>query len=145
MSKNIPILLCILAIACAFLYASRNMDTIMAMRAEYYFKKNDMVNAQKYYEKAFDHGLKETKARDIYVNSIINSPMNIDEQEKLVKFKEKVFEWYQKRRRENIFNIITSKDLKEQALLLSNDPFFMASNGWLSLFKKKYPSVYLEK
>ena len=69
-----------------FNYANNHLDDIMAMRADYYFKKNDIENSQKYFEKAFELGLNNTKQRDIYVNSIINSPLTTDAQEKLVKF-----------------------------------------------------------
>ena len=39
-----------------------------------------------FYEKAFELGLNSEKSRDIYINSIINSPLNIESQEKLVNF-----------------------------------------------------------
>ena len=43
---------------------------------------------KKYYEKAFDMGLHKFEDRDAYVNSIINSPLDIAGQEKLIKFLE---------------------------------------------------------
>lgn len=67
-------------------YANNHMDDIMAMRADYYFKKNDIEASQKYFEKAFELGLNNAKQRDIYINSIINSPLTTESQEKLVKF-----------------------------------------------------------
>ena len=68
------------------LIVNLNLENIMASRADYYFKHNDIQKAQKYMEKAFDLGLKDIQKRDMYVNSIINSPLDIEAQRKLVKF-----------------------------------------------------------
>ena len=46
--------------------------------------------AQEFYEKAFEQGLEKTKQREIYINSIINSPLTIESQEKLIKFATRV-------------------------------------------------------
>ena len=67
-------------------YKNTHQAEIASYLGDYYFKKNDMLKAQQFYEKAFELGANDTKQRDLYVNSIINSPMNTDSQEKLVKF-----------------------------------------------------------
>lgn len=86
-NKSLWILLALVVIvSLGFNYAHSHLDDIMAARADYYFKKNDIENAQKYFEKAFELGLNKTKSRDIYVNSIINSPLTTEAQEKLIKF-----------------------------------------------------------
>lgn len=63
-----------------------NLDSIMSTRANYYFKKNNIVQAQKCFEKAFDLGLHNTDDREIYANSLINSPLDMNSLEKMVKF-----------------------------------------------------------
>lgn len=68
------------------LWTKSNLDWVYAKQADYYFRKNNIPLAQQCYEKAFELGLENSKARDIYVNSIINSPLTIEAQEKLVKF-----------------------------------------------------------
>ena len=79
--------ICVLAAAlCGIGYYNTHLDDIYAMRADYYFKKNDMQHAQEYYEKAFSAGFTGSKERDLYVNSLINSPLDINAQEKLVNF-----------------------------------------------------------
>ena len=63
-----------------------NLDKIYALQADFYFKKNEIKKAQQLYEKAFALGLTDPQKADIYVNSLINSPLTTDAQEKLVKF-----------------------------------------------------------
>ena len=70
----------------ALQYGSTNIDKIMSARGDYYYAKNDSANAQKYYESAFELGVEDTDRRDRYVNLLINSPMTVKSQEKLVKF-----------------------------------------------------------
>lgn len=60
----------------------------MSFRANSYFKKGNYIEAQKYFEKAFDMGLHKFEDREAYVNSIINLPLDIIGQEKLLKFLE---------------------------------------------------------
>lgn len=50
----------------------------------YYYKKNDTQKAQEFYERAFLLGNESSSLRNNYVNSIINSPLTIEAQEKLV-------------------------------------------------------------
>lgn len=73
-------------IFCALNYTNKNFDKILASRAEYYFKHNDIAKAQEYFEKAFKLGLQDSKQRDIYINTIINSPLTVEAQEKLILF-----------------------------------------------------------
>ena len=84
-NKSVWILF-LLVILLACIYFSFNQASIYAMRAEYYFRKNNIEQAQLCYEKAFDLGLDTPKEREKYVNSIINSPLTIEAQKKLVKF-----------------------------------------------------------
>ena len=71
-----------------YCYGTKHLDEIYAKCADYYFKKNNIEKAQSYYEKAFGLGFDALKQRERYVNSIINSPLNIEAQEKLIKFLE---------------------------------------------------------
>ena len=70
----------------ALQYGMTHIDTIMAARGDYYFAKNDIKNAERLYEAAFDLGVKDSNRRNNYVNMIMNSPFDISAQEKLVKF-----------------------------------------------------------
>lgn len=67
-------------------YFSSNSEQFDIYKADYYFKKNDTQSAIKFYERAFDGGYKDSKARYNYVNLIINSPLDADAQDRLVKF-----------------------------------------------------------
>ena len=87
----------ILVILACFSYVtycliSDNLDKIFALRADYYLNKNDIKNAQNFYERAFSLGFSEEAQREAYVNSIINSPLTTESQEKLVKFLENPIE-----------------------------------------------------
>lgn len=70
----------------AYCYINKNQDKVFAYLGDYYFKKNEIQKAQNFYEKAFDLGFDKSKQREIYVNSIINSPLTVEAQEKLIKF-----------------------------------------------------------
>ena len=83
--KNL-FLLCLLGLLCSILYVNNHKDIISSKLGDYYFKQNDMAKAQQYFEKAFALGINDTKQRDLYVSSIINSPLDTKSQEKLVKF-----------------------------------------------------------
>lgn len=86
-NKTLTVLLfLLLATVIGYSSVSNNLDKIMAFRADYYFKKNNIEKAQEYYEKAFALGLNDLSKKDIYVNSIINSPLTTETQEKLIKF-----------------------------------------------------------
>lgn len=79
------ILLMVLAGA---IYFRTNTDVIYAKLGDYYFAHNNVAKAQKFYEKSFDLGNTDAELREVYVNSIINSPLTVDAQEKLVKIAE---------------------------------------------------------
>ena len=51
---------------------------------DYYTKKNNFSAAQSYYEKAYSMGYVSPKFREKYVNLLINSPLTIKAQERLV-------------------------------------------------------------
>ena len=81
--------LALITLAIALLGAwglNSNLDSIMSFKANHYFKNNDIVSAQKCFEKAFDLGLHKSDDREIYANSLINSPMDMKSLEKMVKF-----------------------------------------------------------
>ena len=67
-------------------YFSNNSDKIYIKIGNYYHKNNNIEKAQMFYEKAFEHGSRDSKLRENYVNSLINSPLTIESQEKLVNF-----------------------------------------------------------
>lgn len=85
-NKNIVLLIMLSIIIGSGVYWNTHLQDIYAMRADYYYTHNRIAQAQELYEKAFNAGLNEQKARESYVNSIINSPLDIKSQEKLVKF-----------------------------------------------------------
>ena len=78
-----------LALLVFFAFAFKNnAANIYGTLGNYYYLHNNVKNAQKYYEKAFYLGNNDYKLRENYVNSIINSPLTISAQEKLVKIAE---------------------------------------------------------
>ena len=80
----------LLSVVCVILsvvvYVNSHTEQVMSVMADYYFHKNDTSNAIKYYENSFELGNNSKKARDTYVNIIINSPLDTDMQDRLVKF-----------------------------------------------------------
>lgn len=69
-----------------FYYAKTHLCDIYALNANYHFKKNNFIKAQELYEKAFILGLERGKEREIYINMLINSPLTIENQEKIISF-----------------------------------------------------------
>ena len=67
-------------------FALSNQKALFAYKAYNCFKNNNIKCAQKNYEKAFELGYVNEKARNIYVNSIINSPFDIEAQNKIINF-----------------------------------------------------------
>ena len=63
-------------------------EQVYANIGNYFYQRNNIPKAQKYYEKSFDLGYKDADTRENYVNSIINSPLTVEVQEKLVKIAE---------------------------------------------------------
>ena len=70
------------------LYFHANTANIYAEIGNYYYKHNNVAKAQAYYEKSFSLGNTDSDLREVYVNSIINFPLTVDSQEKLVKIAE---------------------------------------------------------
>ena len=62
-----------------------NKADIYAKIGQFYAKKTNYSKAQEFYEKSYNLGNKDTDFRVTYVNSLVNSPLTIDAQEKLVK------------------------------------------------------------
>lgn len=65
-----------------------NAGCLYAFIGNYYYKHNNIQKAQSFYEKSFALGNTDSGAREIYVNSIINSPFSVESQEKLVNLAE---------------------------------------------------------
>ena len=142
------------------LYYNTHLENIAALQADYYFKKNDMTKAQTYYERAFQAGLTDSKARDLYVNSIINSPLDIKAQEKLVNFlnypiedsaklkveyflydlKREIYKKYPK-------NYISQTVFNQKVLRWSNNPItygFVYENDTPEYFDKEIENAFTE-
>lgn len=89
MKKILWIILSFLSFAlCGYIYVDSHSAEINIAKANYNFKKNNLESAIKYYEQAFMAGNKDSKARYNYVNLVINSPLDANAQERLVKFLE---------------------------------------------------------
>lgn len=85
-NKSFYIIVCFCLALLMLFVGKSNLNFIWVAKANQYFKANNISMAQKYYEKAFDAGYNDSKSRDIYINTIINSPLTVEAQEKLVKF-----------------------------------------------------------
>lgn len=83
---NLGLIFCILSAVLVGLYI--NSEKFAVAKAEYYYRKNDVANAAKYYEKAFERGYKNSEARNNYVKLLINSPLTTETQEKIINFVE---------------------------------------------------------
>lgn len=70
------------------LYFQCNAGDIYAKIGNFYYKRNNIVQAQNFYEKSFKLGNNDADTREVYINTIINSPLTIEAQEKLVKIAE---------------------------------------------------------
>ena len=70
------------------LYFQYNAGDIYAKIGNFYYKRNNIVQAQNFYEKSFKLGNNDADTREVYINTIINSPLTIEAQEKLVKIAE---------------------------------------------------------
>ena len=70
------------------LFFQCNKASIYAKRGMSYAKKMNYAKAQEFYEKSYNLGNKDTDFRKAYINSLVNSPLTIDAQEKLVKIAE---------------------------------------------------------
>ncbi len=73
-------------VLCGYLYIGSNPNKVSIFMADYYFKQNNIAKAEEMYEQAFENGYTKSEDRYKYVNLIMNSPLNADAQERLVKF-----------------------------------------------------------
>ena len=69
-------------------YFRSHADYVYAQIANWYYKHNEITKAQYFYEKSFLLGNSDAAARGIYINSIINSPLTVESQEKLARIAE---------------------------------------------------------
>ena len=65
-----------------------NLDSIYAELARFYYKGNNVTKAQYFFEKSFSLGNKNFANRDMYLNLIINTPLTLESQEKLINLAE---------------------------------------------------------
>lgn len=73
----------VIALICA-LYFRHNAGDVFAKIGNYYYGKNNVEKAQAFYEKSFSLGYNDLETRERYVNSIINSPLTLESQQKLI-------------------------------------------------------------
>lgn len=66
------------------LWVKNNADKIYAFLGENEYKKHNIEKAQSYFEKSFVLGNHDIRQRNNYVDSLINSPLTISSQEKLI-------------------------------------------------------------
>ncbi len=78
----------LVGLLCFAFYFRANADKIYVRIGDFYSSKNNFEKAQVFYEKSISLGNKDTKFRERYVNSLINAPLTLDIQEKLVKMAE---------------------------------------------------------
>lgn len=69
-----------------FCILQKKQDYFYALKGNHCFKNNDIVCAQKNYEKAFELGFHGKQEREKFVNTIINAPFTLQAQEKALKF-----------------------------------------------------------
>ena len=70
------------------LYFQLNKANIYAQIGLFQLKRNQSESAQSYFEKSYDLGNKDTDFRIAYVNLLLNSPLTINSQERIVKVAE---------------------------------------------------------
>lgn len=75
-------------IIAGMLYFRSNTGFVYACIGNFYYKHSNIEQAQLYFEKSFEKGYNDSDLREIYVNSLINSPLTVNSQEKLVKIAE---------------------------------------------------------
>ena len=85
--KIFPIAFCLTVFALLILFYLTRAE-LYANLGSYYTKKDNYVAAQNYYEKSYLLGNKNKDFREKYVNLLINSPLTIDAQERLVSIAE---------------------------------------------------------
>lgn len=67
------------------LVIKNNAVNIYAFLSGYYFEHNDILKGQSFYEKSYKLGNTDKNLRNTYVNSLLNSNLTIEAQEKLAK------------------------------------------------------------
>ena len=85
---KISLLLLLIFFVALFVSFNLNKAGFYAELGQYYAKKNNYNKAQDYYEKSYNLGNNDKKFRECYVNLLINSPLTIEAQEKLVRIAE---------------------------------------------------------
>lgn len=79
--SSVTVSFIIILLLCFF---SINKPELYAQIGKFYLKQNNYNQAQNYFEKSYALGNKDTNFRIMYVNSLVNSPLTIEAQEKLV-------------------------------------------------------------
>lgn len=69
------------------IYYNNHQDIFYVKKAHKCFKNNNVACLQSNLEKAFALGFREKTEREMFLNSIITAPLDINAQEKLLKFK----------------------------------------------------------
>lgn len=82
---KIVVYIIILVFLLFILYIKYHAEYFYVGLGNHYYKHNNINRAIENYEKAFKLGINDSKLRDVYVNSIINSPLTVERQEKLAK------------------------------------------------------------
>lgn len=85
--KVLLVLLCLIFVIVSILFYS-NRAAIYADIGKYYTKRDDYIRAQIYYQKSYDLGNRDKNFRENYVNLLINSPLTLEAQERLVSIAE---------------------------------------------------------
>ena len=70
------------------LYFRSNSASVYSFIGDYFYKTNNVPKALEFYEKSFSAGNNHPEKREVYVNSLITSPLSVKTQEKLVKIAE---------------------------------------------------------
>ena len=70
------------------LYFRNNTETFYAKVGNYFYNKDNTSKALEYYEKSIEKGNKSYELRSRYVDLIINNPLTIKSQERLVQIAE---------------------------------------------------------
>ena len=73
----------VLIVIAIFFAVDENQDKILSFKANECLKKNNIVCAQKIWERAVQLGYHNEKDREAYINTIINAPFDIKAQEKV--------------------------------------------------------------
>ena len=67
------------------LYFRSNSASVYSFVGDYFYKTNNVPKGLEFYEKSFSAGNNHPEKREVYVNSLITSPLSVKTQEKLVK------------------------------------------------------------